>query len=164
MRGNPQSVLGCSGADIRRGSWITATDGSIDSPYWDATLSASTLSRSETPGASWRSRYTCHRGEDRIAGAAGGDGVAPDGYTQDPLLIASSGSPEARSPEPGDLSPREREVAELLCLGHTNAEISDILHLSVRTVEHHRSRVFRKLDVRSRAGLVKALRRETNPA
>ena len=55
-------------------------------------------------------------------------------------------------------------MAELLSLGHTNSEISALLHLSVRTVEHHRSRVFRKLDVRSRAGLVQALRRETNRA
>jgi PAS domain S-box-containing protein len=55
------------------------------------------------------------------------------------------------------LSPREHEVAELLALGHTNAEIGSILHLSVRTVEHHRSRVMRKLGVGSRAGVVKAL-------
>lgn len=59
--------------------------------------------------------------------------------------------------ELGLLSKREREVADLLSLGYTNAEISAILHLSTRTVEHHRSRVFRKLGVRSRAGLVKAL-------
>jgi PAS domain S-box-containing protein len=55
------------------------------------------------------------------------------------------------------LSPREQEVAELLALGHTNSEIGTILHLSVRTVEHHRSRVMRKLGVGSRAGVVKAL-------
>ena len=48
-------------------------------------------------------------------------------------------------------------MAELLALGHTNNEVSAILHISVRTVEHHRSRVFQKLDVRSRAGLVQAL-------
>jgi signal transduction histidine kinase/DNA-binding CsgD family transcriptional regulator len=55
------------------------------------------------------------------------------------------------------LSPREQEVAELLALGHTNSEIGSILRLSVRTVEHHRSRVMRKLGVGSRAGVVKAL-------
>jgi PAS domain S-box-containing protein len=65
----------------------------------------------------------------------------------------------------GRLSPREQEVAELLALGHTNAEISTILHLSIRTIEHHRSRVFRKLGVRSRAGVVRALadRRQSLP-
>ena len=55
------------------------------------------------------------------------------------------------------LSRREQEVAGLLALGHTNQEIGAILHLSVRTIEHHRSRVFQKLGVRSRAGLVQAL-------
>jgi PAS domain S-box-containing protein len=61
------------------------------------------------------------------------------------------------------LSEREHEVAELLALGHTNAEIAAILQLSVRTIEHHRARVFRKLGVRSRAGLVQTLRRAAPP-
>jgi PAS domain S-box-containing protein len=52
------------------------------------------------------------------------------------------------------LSAREIEVARLLALGHTNAEIAALLFLSVRTIEHHRSRVFRKLGVQSRAALV----------
>jgi DNA-binding NarL/FixJ family response regulator len=56
-----------------------------------------------------------------------------------------------------ELSRREQEVAGLLALGHTNQEIAAILHLSVRTIEHHRSRVFQKVGVRSRAGLVQAL-------
>ena len=56
-----------------------------------------------------------------------------------------------------ELSRREQEVAGLLALGHTNQEIGAILHLSVRTIEHHRSRIFQKLGVRSRAGLVQAL-------
>jgi PAS domain S-box-containing protein len=90
--------------------------------------------------------------------------VVPGDHPQDPIQIPPSGSRGAPSTELTDLSPREREVAVLLSLGHTNTEISAILHLSVRTVEHHRSRVFRKLDVRSRAGLVQALRRETNRA
>jgi PAS domain S-box-containing protein len=67
-------------------------------------------------------------------------------------------SPSESASDPAQLSPRELEVAKLLALGHTNVEIAKILHLSVRTVEHHRSRVFRKLRVHSRAGLVQALR------
>jgi DNA-binding CsgD family transcriptional regulator len=65
---------------------------------------------------------------------------------------------DASAPELMDLSPREREIADLLFLGHTNSEISAILRLSIRTIEHHRSRVFREMNVRSRAGLVQALR------
>jgi PAS domain S-box-containing protein len=64
---------------------------------------------------------------------------------------------EKESSSSPHLTPREGEVADLLALGHTNAEIGSILHISVRTVEHHRSRMFRKLGVRSRAGVVRAL-------
>jgi DNA-binding CsgD family transcriptional regulator len=56
------------------------------------------------------------------------------------------------------LSAREIEVAQLLALGHTNAEMAATLHLSVRTVEHHRASVFRKLRVHSRAALVSEMR------
>jgi len=66
-----------------------------------------------------------------------------------------------REKRPGHLSPRELEVAELLAIGHTNAEVASILHLSVRTIEHHRSHVFHKLGVRSRAGLVRTLQDST---
>jgi PAS domain S-box-containing protein len=72
----------------------------------------------------------------------------------------SGPSPSRREERPNRLSPREREVAELLAIGHTNAEVAAILHLSVRTIEHHRSRVFHKLGVRSRAGLVRTLQED----
>jgi two-component system sensor histidine kinase UhpB len=61
------------------------------------------------------------------------------------------------------LSPREIEVARLLALGHTNAEIAASLYLSVRTVEHHRASVFRKLRVHSRAALVHEMRERPAP-
>jgi two-component system, NarL family, response regulator NreC len=59
-----------------------------------------------------------------------------------------------------NLSPREVEVLRLIALGHTSAEIAEKLHLSVRTVETHRSRIHRKLGLSTRAELVRyALRR-----
>jgi two-component system sensor histidine kinase UhpB len=61
------------------------------------------------------------------------------------------------------LSPREIEVARLLALGHTNAEIAASLYLSVRTIEHHRASVFRKLRVHSRAALVYEMRERPAP-
>jgi DNA-binding CsgD family transcriptional regulator len=86
----------------------------------------------------------------------------------DPRIASTADAPLSSRSErsslpglPADLSPREVEVAELLALGHTNVEVAAILHLSVRTIEHHRSRVFRKLGVHSRAGLVRALRERT---
>ena len=61
------------------------------------------------------------------------------------------------------LSAREIEVARLLADGHTNAEMAAALHLSVRTVEHHRANVFRKLRVKSRAALVSEMRERLAP-
>ena len=53
------------------------------------------------------------------------------------------------------LSPREREVLKLLALGHTNQEIADQLLISVRTAEAHRARIMKKLQLASRAELVR---------
>ena len=49
------------------------------------------------------------------------------------------------------LSPREREVAELVAGGLTNREIGARLYLSEKTIETHLTRVFQKLGLRSRA-------------
>ena len=46
-------------------------------------------------------------------------------------------------------------VLELIALGHTNAEIADRLFLSIRTVESHRANIQSKLDLGSRAELVR---------
>ena len=54
------------------------------------------------------------------------------------------------------LSEREMAVGRLLALGHTNAEVADILFVSVRTVETYRAQLFRKLGVHTRAQLVRA--------
>jgi two-component system response regulator NreC len=56
---------------------------------------------------------------------------------------------------PTPLTEREREVLRLLALGHTNVEMADRLHLSVRTVETHRANIQSKLGSTSRAELVR---------
>jgi DNA-binding NarL/FixJ family response regulator len=53
------------------------------------------------------------------------------------------------------LSPREKEVLQLVVEGKSSAEIAAILSLSVKTVETYRSRIFRKLDIDDLPGLVK---------
>ncbi len=56
------------------------------------------------------------------------------------------------------LSPRERQVAELLAQGTGNQDIAQALFLSPRTVEHHVANVLHKLST-SRAGTAQALAR-----
>ncbi|MDT9000834.1 response regulator [Paucibacter sp. APW11] len=51
------------------------------------------------------------------------------------------------------LTEREREVMQRVAAGKLNKVIADELHVSVRTVEVHRARVFAKLGVRSAAEL-----------
>ncbi len=58
----------------------------------------------------------------------------------------------------GELSEREVEVLRLIAGGLTNAEIAARLYVSVRTVETHRAHIHQKLDVRTRAGLVRVAR------
>jgi two-component system, NarL family, response regulator NreC len=53
------------------------------------------------------------------------------------------------------LSQREVEILRLIALGHTSAEIAATLHLSRRTVETHRARIFQKLELNTRAELVR---------
>ena len=52
------------------------------------------------------------------------------------------------------LTAREREVFELIVLGHTQREIATKLHVSVKTIETHRARVVEKLNCKTRAELV----------
>lgn len=54
-----------------------------------------------------------------------------------------------------ELTRREREILRLVALGYTNAEISQTLSLSVRTVETHRSHIVRKTGAHTRAQLVR---------
>lgn len=65
-------------------------------------------------------------------------------------------SPDAGAPQES-LTPQEVRVAFAVADGLTNAEVAQLLFLSVKTVEFHLSRVYRKLDVRSRGGLARAL-------
>jgi DNA-binding NarL/FixJ family response regulator len=58
-------------------------------------------------------------------------------------------------PQPGQLSNREREVLVAIAEGLSNKEIACRLGVGVRTVETHRERIMRKLNIHSVAGLTK---------
>lgn len=67
-----------------------------------------------------------------------------------------SGASAPRDP----LSPRERQVLQLVAEGKTTKEVAAVLGVSVKTADSHRTRLMRKLDIHETAGLVRyAIRR-----
>ncbi len=53
------------------------------------------------------------------------------------------------------LTPREREVLQLIAEGKTSREIAEILNLSIKTVQSHRTSLMQKLDLHDRGDLIK---------
>lgn len=53
------------------------------------------------------------------------------------------------------LTPRENEILQFIALGKTSQEIADILNISLRTVQNHRSNIMQKLCIKTAAGLVR---------
>lgn len=80
-------------------------------------------------------------GRTHVGETVGGQTVA------EPKRPAGGGSPL------DTLSEREREVLVLVAQGHTNQQIADRLHLSVKTIESYRSRLMTKLGLTNRAEL-----------
>ena len=77
---------------------------------------------------------------------------------RDAALALAAGTPADRAPAArrapdSPLSDREREIAALVAEGLSNRDISDRLHISVRTAENHVSHILVKLGMRSRARL-----------
>jgi DNA-binding CsgD family transcriptional regulator len=62
-----------------------------------------------------------------------------------------------RRPSPTELTPTEAQIARLAADGRTNREVADALFVTVHTVEANLTRIYRKLQVRSRTELAKKL-------
>jgi DNA-binding NarL/FixJ family response regulator len=56
---------------------------------------------------------------------------------------------------PDKLTPREREVLQLIAEGYINREIAEILKISIKTVQVHRNNLMQKLDLHSQGELIK---------
>lgn len=52
------------------------------------------------------------------------------------------------------LTKREREVLNLVVEGHTSKVMAEMLHLSPRTIDHHRANLLRKFDMKNSVDLV----------
>jgi DNA-binding NarL/FixJ family response regulator len=73
-----------------------------------------------------------------------------DGY----LKNGTPGAPQPPSPTRSRLTPREREIVQLLAEGKSTKEVAVALGLSVKTAETHRSNIMRKLELHSVSDLV----------
>jgi DNA-binding NarL/FixJ family response regulator len=103
------------------------------------------------------SGYVLKEAADAEVVAAVRDVAAGRSYVNPALgarLVAAESEARKRA-EADPLSDREREVLRLLALGHTNQEIAKMLYISVRTAETHRAHIMQKLNLRSRADLVR---------
>jgi DNA-binding NarL/FixJ family response regulator len=67
--------------------------------------------------------------------------------------LRADGTTDAESA--GALSPRERQIVQLLAEGRTNKEIARALSISVKTAETHRSNIMRKMQFASLSDLVR---------
>ena len=88
--------------------------------------------------------------------------VAAGGLYIDPTLASKVVDSFVRQPAAGgkpsrgsELSEREREVLRLIAWGYSNKEIAARLDISVKTVETYKTRLMEKLDLRSRADIVR---------
>ena len=70
-----------------------------------------------------------------------------DASAESPALEETAAYPLA------ELSPKEREVAELICLGYTNRDIAKIMFISEHTVKDHTKKIYPKVGVHSRMEL-----------
>jgi DNA-binding NarL/FixJ family response regulator len=73
------------------------------------------------------------------------------------IVLESTSNPNTlQSDDPLQLlSPREKEVLQLIAEEHTSSEIGKMLFISEKTVEKHRANLMEKLHVRNLAGLVR---------
>lgn len=71
------------------------------------------------------------------------------------LMGYLGGKPLKGETSGGRLTPREREIVQLLAEGMTNKEVATTLSISVKTAETHRTNIMRKLDLHSISELVR---------
>jgi DNA-binding NarL/FixJ family response regulator len=92
---------------------------------------------------------------DAIRRVADGDAVFSPRLAGFVLDAFRTGEPLGADEELDNLTPREREVLQLIARGYLYKEIAARLHLSVKTVEAHVSSVLRKLQLSTRHELTR---------
>lgn len=89
---------------------------------------------------------------------AGGDlffSVDVSGFIRDRLSQQEQRRPSPTLLPKAPLTKREIEILRFIALGYTNREIAAVLHLSIFTINTHRTNLMEKLDIHETAGLVR---------
>ncbi|WP_285568014.1 LuxR family transcriptional regulator [Streptomyces sp. RTGN2] len=124
--------------------------------FWEARSLLLAAPAMTAAGLEARGAAMWEQGRRLAAGGGAGLLLGLAEMTQPPVPVAP---PSTVPPWLASLTVREREVAELVAEGLTNQAIATRLYLSPRTVETHLSRVFRKTNVATRAGLAALMAR-----
>ena len=88
-----------------------------------------------------------------IRAVAAGEAIFGPGVARRLAMLLAEPGPIAPRPFP-ELTDRELEVLDLVARGRSNAEITDQLVLSPKTVRNHVSNIFAKIDARDRADAI----------
>jgi DNA-binding CsgD family transcriptional regulator len=137
-------------------TWVAVLAGDVDPPTVEGAARALGAVGQRWEGARLAG-HAAARASDRR------DTAALMECARDLLAMSSSGSrpmgPSAAESRAGavPLSPREREVAELVLAGLTYRQIGESLYLSAKTVEHHMARIRRRSGAATRSELLERL-------
>lgn len=76
-------------------------------------------------------------------------------HVVDGFLQRNSAEPDATDNPVEILTPRQREILQLVAEGRSTKEVASLLSLSIKTVEAHRSQIMERLDIHDLPGLVR---------
>ncbi|HXU25251.1 MAG TPA: response regulator transcription factor [Tepidiformaceae bacterium] len=133
-----------------RGSRVVMLSGFVDEEQLTQALRAGAsgyLMKSSDVSELVIAIQTVHRGNTYYS-----SGLA-DGFDLDEISYRSKRPADSASTE--SLTPREREVLQLIAEGHTNQRVADELVISVKTVEAHKAHIMTKLHARTRTDLIR---------
>ncbi|HLR75943.1 MAG TPA: response regulator transcription factor [Virgibacillus sp.] len=102
------------------------------------------LLKSHQAGDLIKAIRTVHRGEAFL------DPDATKVLIQDYVNISNAMDQQSQK-----LTGREQEVLSYLAKGYTNREVAELLYVSIKTIESHRSKIMEKLNIKTRHELVK---------
>ena len=70
------------------------------------------------------------------------------------IYLANTSDMAARRSSMPSFTRREKEILDLICKGFNNEQIADMIHVSSKTVEKHKSNLFQKTDTNNTVNLI----------